>query len=398
MKSERQINDIEQLLKSQLEEDEKIADVEVSRLTAPGENYGSIMLRILVTLENTKTSKKRTLDAVGKIIPESERVREAFSTQTTFTLEYNFYAVVSSVLDQFLKRNNVKSGADFLAPFVGGRLNLNEGPIVDNDAIIVLRNLRVSGYSTGEKTTGLDPDHSKVVLDTLAKFHATVLGLKIKEPEKFDKYIRPCFFRYYVDKDLHTVVKTNLSHYLKLNGFTDEEVKKADNTFVDFHQNEVNDVWGTLIHYDSWTNNLLIKKENDKPTHCVLVDFQVPDYGTPLDDISFFLFTSVQNLFDGSTFDDLLDYYYDKLLKNLRNIGVETTVFTKDSFDEEVGKAIKNYQYYHTMWMLHPLMYEHMKSIDDLDKNDAEDIVEWSKKHIKRIVDVTKLCLERNYI
>lgn len=227
MASDSTIRQLDDLVKCRLVDGERIVSTDISRLTAPGENYGSVMLRVLITIENTKTKQTRLLDTVAKTVPDSQRIQEVFDTQVTYRNEYKFYAVICPTLDQFLKKNGVPSGADFLAPFINGRLNLDGSNKVDSDAVILMENLRTAGYSTGKKSLGLDLEHSKVVLTALAKFHAAGMGLKAKQPEVFEKNLRPYFYTFHPDAGLIFTMRLTFLHALKSNGFSENEIQKS---------------------------------------------------------------------------------------------------------------------------------------------------------------------------
>lgn len=142
----------------------------------------------------------------------------------------------------------------------------------------------------------------------------------------------------------------------------------------------------------------MIKYDNGKPSHCVIVDFQVFDYATPLNDVTFFLFTSVQKEFFENNLDDLFQYYYDRLIAELRLLGVDTTPYTSQSYQKEIATAVKYYEYFHILWMSLPLMHEDFKSVEDIDKDEMDQAIELSENHVNKIVEITRLCLNRNWI
>ncbi|XP_050303966.1 uncharacterized protein LOC126741547 [Anthonomus grandis grandis] len=393
------IKDLKDVLNTKaLAPTEDILDTEVSPLTAPGENYGSIMLSIRAKTKDRVTGNERVLDIVAKHVPNSEMVWKVFNIPVTFRSELRYYSDIVPTLNQFLKSHGFEEGADFAAPYYGGRLNLNNSETVDKDAVLLLKNLKEDGYRTGNKRIGLDEDSFKVTLDSLAKLHASGLALKIKEPETFREKIQPYFYTFQVGAISNMAFK-NLIHTLELNGFNKEEIEKAKEAYLgQMEKSETSDVWGTITHYDTWTNNVLIRYKNSKPVHCVLVDFQTFDYRSSLTDLMFFVFGSLQQRVLETKLDEILDYYYRTFLSYLRRLGLDTKEHTPESFQAELPKAMKYSEFMHVMWMLLPIMYEKLDSVDAFRPEMADSYADYDEHLIKRIVCITRICLDKGWI
>ncbi|KAL1505595.1 hypothetical protein ABEB36_005124 [Hypothenemus hampei] len=392
-----EIKNLEVLLKNNLQHDEVVVEYESSRLTAPGENYGSIMLRVTAKIKNITTGNERNLEIVAKLIPGNKKIEEIFDTQVTYKTEFNFYATVIPTLNTFLKSRGVNKDIDVVARFYGGRINLDGSDRVDEDAVIVLENLKANGYVTGKKNIGLDVPSAKIVLDSLAKFHSVGIGLRLLQPEIFDKNIRPHFYNF-VSSYIKDMVYAGLIQVLEgSDEFNTDHIERAKIAYThDPKKVDVSDIWGTLTNCDAWTNNLLIKYEDGKPVHCVLVDFQVLNYGTPHIDVIFFLLSSLLYEKLEENIDHLLDYYYEQLLLNLKELKMDINIFSRDSFDEETKIAVKNYEYFHTMWMLVPIMNENLKSVDQIAA--SKNLLNWEKEHVDRAITITKICIQRGWI
>lgn len=123
----------------------KIVGTEITRLTAPGENYGSIMLRVDITILNEETGKEEAVYAVGKLIPTHAVIQEIFNIQVTYKNEVAFYKTIVPTLQNFQRRNGVTDVLDCFANYYGSRINLNGSDVVDEDAVLLLENLKVSG-------------------------------------------------------------------------------------------------------------------------------------------------------------------------------------------------------------------------------------------------------------
>lgn len=76
--------------------------------------------------------------------------------------------------------------------------------------------------------------------------------------------------------------------------------------------------FNVLNHGDSWSNNFMFKY-NDKGEReeTILVDFQISKYGSPAQDLLYFLFSSPKQEIRLKEFDYFIKYYHDNLIENL---------------------------------------------------------------------------------
>lgn len=139
------IEQLEDLLGSQISADKKIIDKKIAYLTAPGDNYGSIMLKVDLTLQD-KNNQKDNLSVVAKIIPISEYFQEAFNVQVTFKNEIAFYATILPTLNNFKKQHGITEDSDLFPKLYGARISLDsQSQKVDKDGVILLENLKTQG-------------------------------------------------------------------------------------------------------------------------------------------------------------------------------------------------------------------------------------------------------------
>jgi hypothetical protein len=80
----------------------------------------------------------------------------------------------------------------------------------------------------------------------------------------------------------------------------------------------------------------MVKHTNETVTDIKLVDFQIIDYGSPIHDLAFFLFTSVQGPVLRYHFNKLLLFYYNEFIKTLQQSKVDLKEFSFESFEEEL--------------------------------------------------------------
>lgn len=138
------IYQLDELLSQYIDKDKKIVETKIARLTAPGENFGSTILKVdLVLADNHGESEP--LSIVAKLIPENEFFQKIFNIQVTFKMESAFYEVIVPTLQQFQKEQAVKDVIDFFPKYYGSRENLNGSDKVDGNAVLLLENLKISG-------------------------------------------------------------------------------------------------------------------------------------------------------------------------------------------------------------------------------------------------------------
>ncbi|KAJ8936278.1 hypothetical protein NQ318_000156 [Aromia moschata] len=142
--SKHNLEKLEELLAQLIGENRKIASVKITRLTAPGENYGGLLLGVDVTLKNND-GKEEELNVVAKCIPVNLFLREVFDIQVSVKKEIAFYDTVVPTLRQFQEEQGVENVMDFFPRIYGSRLNLNGSDVVDENSAIILENLVKSG-------------------------------------------------------------------------------------------------------------------------------------------------------------------------------------------------------------------------------------------------------------
>lgn len=81
--------------------------------------------------------------------------------------------------------------------------------------------------------------------------------------------------------------------------------------------------FNVLCHGDLWCNNVMFKYDENtgKVTECILVDLQICNYNTPMLDLNYFIYSSVQQEVRMTKVDDIIHYYYLQLVANLKVLG-----------------------------------------------------------------------------
>lgn len=140
------IKQLEGLLTEKLDSSKKIVHIEEIDFLGKGENYGSTLFRVDVTVKDVLSGEEETIYTVAKTLPEEEFFRNIFNVQVTVNKEISFYNVLVPLMKDFLVESGVTDlDVNIFPKMHGGRLNLNGSDKVDEDSVILMDNLKMSG-------------------------------------------------------------------------------------------------------------------------------------------------------------------------------------------------------------------------------------------------------------
>ncbi|XP_018569799.1 uncharacterized protein LOC108909852 [Anoplophora glabripennis] len=354
--SEHSIEKLQEVLSGCIKKSQIISDKKITNLTAPGENFGSIMLKLDITLKDEKDGTEEELHAVAKMIPAKEFTRMVFNIQVTFKNEIALYNVIAPILRDFQRENGINQVIDCFPEFYGARINLSEeNDTVDEDAVLILENLNFQGYQVVDRYVGFDLETAQLILKDLAAFHAIPLALKLRKPEVFESKIRPYLDPFEQPPSPHDeqLISTLIEIFQESNKCIPWMPKVKENFKInETLQNAARrEPFSTITHGDMWVNNIMIKFQNRLPVGHKLVDFQGCGYKTPAIDVFFFLFTSVQLSVLQDNFDGLIEFYHKHFISHLEKLKCDTAPYSLPKFLEEM-KAATSFHLLHTIFML----------------------------------------------
>lgn len=335
------VQDLDVLLRETLGKNLQITHVDWKPLTDPGENFGSVILAIDVTIAcDNKTEK---LNLVAKLPPNSEYLLDLFHSSLTFKKELYFYRHTLKGYRAIQLEHGIKEDElCILAPkYFGGRLGVENDEVFDKQAAIVLENLKMKGYDTKDRINGMDKVHTEYAIRQLAKLHAFTIALKIKKPEYFGEYIQKILTQG-VNKTAENCVIGMIRKGLQdLSNLPDSKphIERINRTIEygikNFHGTEIEEPWGTMIHNDFWVNNMMFRhKEDGSIMDMKIVDFQLCTYQYGMCDLIFFLLSSAQKDVLDDHLDYMLEVYYDAFVQCLKSLDVNTAKLTKQKYYE----------------------------------------------------------------
>lgn len=115
--------------------------------------------------------------------------------------------------------------------------------------------------------------------------------------------------------------------------------------------------FNVLNHGDFWCNNFLFKLNGGDIQDICFVDFQMPKYGTPAQDLFSLLMTTPNIQIKLKKFDDFIEFYFDELIAHLKLFKYANKLPTLT----ELHKNLRSY----SLWGMYivPYMIKYMKHV-----------------------------------
>ncbi|KAJ9592872.1 hypothetical protein L9F63_015450 [Diploptera punctata] len=370
-------DDLEKLLRKEFVSDLKVKNFSFTPLTKPGDNYGSTILAVEVFYYTDKNNNVHKLPIVAKLVPESPFLRKVFNIEITFNKEVRAYTLVAPEFRKLQEEKGIpeQQMLDIFPKYYGSRSNKQDDTNMEADesAVLLMENLKLSGYEVGDRRKGFNLEHMKLAVSKLAQFHALGITLKLLKPEVFkDSILKTCesfemanpddddanekFINAQKDniKDIPEVVP----HLEKI-----EKCMRADLEMRKERFFPVSEPFATIVHNDFWVNNMMFKydesnshmdKEKSCPTEIKFVDFQVTIYSSPVKDLIFLLFSSSEEDLLEKHYDYLINLYHKEFIGILAKMGCDIEPFSYKHFLKEVN-TFAPLEFGHTLFMLNPL-------------------------------------------
>lgn len=189
-----ELRNLGDVLKSQLGTMLEVKDFKTKYLTSVGDNYGSTMLALTVFVKNHNNGNEQKMELVAKMCPTNQTLFDIFQIDITFVKESCIYTIVAPELMKLQLEKQVPEN-EILDTFIqcyGARSSLNPSANkVDENAVLILENLKFKGFQVGERSRGFDAEHTELILRNLARFHAVPIALRYDKPDTFKEKVEP---------------------------------------------------------------------------------------------------------------------------------------------------------------------------------------------------------------
>ncbi|EFA06726.1 hypothetical protein TcasGA2_TC009657 [Tribolium castaneum] len=322
---------------------ENLGDFSVKILGNPekGEGYmGEVFVEV--------TTAGKQLNLVLKCSKRSKALRENSAVKSSFFNEIFAYEKLHPTFLQFQKNQNCEK--PFAAyPKCYGTF------IGDEMEVIILENLKKSGFELWPKKEPLSRKLVDLVVTEYGKYHAISVAMKEKQPEKFQELVMSTIdlFKELCEKESmeDMFIAPIEDSYKLLKGEMDERILvkwrnfQNDVSFILKHLDEGFEGLKVILHGDSWSNNFMYLFEDgdlNRPLKVAFLDWQVIRYTTPIVDLSYFLFSCLSEK-DFENLDDILNIYFDSFTKHLKSIGISKpeVLHSKEEFLQDWRRFCK---------------------------------------------------------
>ncbi|CAL8110271.1 unnamed protein product [Orchesella dallaii] len=398
--------------------DREVEKFSVNVGTNPGDNYMSILHAIKVTFKGEKESNHYLI----KCYPNNQGRRDFLDQTNIFSKEFFIYQEFIPQLKQLAIESGAQNIADLsVAPVHGGNIvgtlssKFTMKPWSDEN-FILMTDIRTIGFTMADRIKGLDLEHTKLVLEEIAKFHALSWAYKQKNGLSLlsDKYPQFADKMYDNDdmmkdfKDLVDHLRTNavtmveeklgethpasksfkdfvsgdymgyMKLFVKKDGIDEEHVESHLRIKPDADKDYDYEPWLVGTHGDCWVNNILFLYNDEvpkKPVKVTIVDWQVNREACPTIDLVYFLFCSVRTSIKIPHLDDLLKVYHDAFLRYCN--ALEVSPLKGFSF-ETLKRRFRRAQHFGILVSM-PLLSIVLKSVEesfDIDTVQSDDMGE----------------------
>ncbi|KAM7360750.1 uncharacterized protein ACRADG_007469 isoform 1-T2 [Cochliomyia hominivorax] len=287
--------------------------------TAPGENYTSVMVRVIIDFE-LKDGNTKQISYILKTFLDPNNEGAAFvAAMNLFPKEKQMYANYIPKFEKLYKDAgvNVKIGPKCL--------HFDETPEM---ITLVMEDLKRQHFGNIDRLKGFDMDHMKAVLNKLAEFHAA--SAKYEElngpfedmyhASFFTEKNRPMFEPMYKPRVqlFHKAMREwglqDLEKYIEKTPNIDEYF--AENMFLaKVEPKEFN----VLNHGDCWSNNIMFTHDKEgNVKDCLFVDFQICKWGSPAQDLWYLITNSASLDIKIKEFDNFIQIYHKRLVECLK--------------------------------------------------------------------------------
>uniref|UniRef100_A0A1I8Q0R0 CHK kinase-like domain-containing protein n=1 Tax=Stomoxys calcitrans TaxID=35570 RepID=A0A1I8Q0R0_STOCA len=256
---------------------------------AAGEVYATLVLKVRITIE-LQDFNRLHLSYILKVAPDKEELAEIY--QYFFNTETAVYNEVIPELEEMYRQ--VGLNIQF-SPKI-----FQLGPEVPS-LNILLEDLNIRNFKHVNRLEGLDLEHTQAVLRKLAQFHAASAFRVIKKGS-YDNKVTPDMDNHYPRYILNQMVDSFTQPFLK-NLTCCKNGGKYKDVMKNFMFHAVEKIirarkphpyyFNALNHGDCWSNNILFKYSDDgKVEDLLFIDFQNTNYGSPAQDLFYFIITS----------------------------------------------------------------------------------------------------------
>uniref|UniRef100_A0A1I8PC14 CHK kinase-like domain-containing protein n=1 Tax=Stomoxys calcitrans TaxID=35570 RepID=A0A1I8PC14_STOCA len=298
----------------------EIKEFKIEPALAPGENYASLMLKVEFVISLNDGSLK-PLSFMFKVGHDTDSYREMIKSYNAFDIETGMYRDLVPELEQILMEAGVHV-----------RFGAKSYTLPTTEPYILMENLKYKGFRNANRLEGLDMRHAESVLKKLAQWHAASAVRVVRNgnyPDKYSKsqYRPEC---YDMVKGMYSNTTSMLlecvGQFSNSDLYYDKVEKIQPQIFDEIFKlmaktdDKDDNAFRVLNHGDTWSNNIMFRYDNNSNEllDTYFVDYQVPSYNSPAQDLWYFIMSSCKIDIKLSKFDYMISYYHKHLQYHLK--------------------------------------------------------------------------------
>ncbi|XP_073842820.1 uncharacterized protein [Musca autumnalis] len=291
----------------------KIEHFKLCPALAPGENYATVMLKVHIDCL-LQTGKVEKMTFMLKVPHDTEVYRNHLIKWNMFAKESGMYKEIVPAFEKLYRHKGLE------VHFGAKAYDL---PVTEE--YIFLEDLTRRGFRNVQRQNCLDLEHCHGALKKLAQFHAAS-AVWVEQHGQFAKLycglpsmegmslMKPILI-----SGLEHILKA-LKHLNKSDAYSTELQhfgEHIEEALLQENEKHNNDFF-VLNHGDFWANNIMFQyNELGELKETYFVDYQLPAYGSPAQDLLYFIVSSAHLDLKVKRFDELICFYYENLIQHL---------------------------------------------------------------------------------
>ncbi|XP_023937667.2 uncharacterized protein LOC112045632 [Bicyclus anynana] len=223
-----------------------------------------------------------------------------------------------------------------------------------NEEILIFENLAKKGFKTYGKFDILPLKYIELAIKELGKFHGISFVIEQRMPEFYENKIKTQKSPFNFNDDWKGLMEKIFLYTANLLG---GETKRRIEDYLPIaikkypmYDNDQTSVRCCLSHVDYHFANILVKENDGEPVEVITIDYQLLDYGCPLRDLLFFIYSATSKDFRGEHMVHLKDLYFETITRYLKYFDMDIEdVYPRKDF-EKVYKEWKDYGLIRTLY------------------------------------------------
>ncbi|XP_075145279.1 uncharacterized protein LOC142220176 [Haematobia irritans] len=305
--------------------------------TRPGENFTSVMIRLHMDLE-MKDGSTLYKTYIFKTMLEADKGGDLVNQLSLFPKEMEMYGTYLPAFENLYRQAGWHIQ---LAP----KCLLTEKK--ENRINFLFEDLSQRNFKNLERLEGCDMNHMENVMRKLAEFHAAsavYAEQNGKYPEVFDFGFINVDHGKEMSKFMFDIGSSSYKKAMAQWGLEngDEYIKKYPN-FEQYWKsasacmNTSTNLFNVLNHGDFWSSNIMFSYlANGDLDETLLVDFQICKWGSPAEDLLFFLTLSPAADIRLKKYDEFVAMYHKRLVECLKVLGYKKPIPTLRSIHQDM--------------------------------------------------------------